>query len=71
MRVGVLLWPTISWREAAAQWQRVEALGFAHAFIYDHLSWRGITPWHDCYATLSAAAAVTEPEMLERIATRL
>jgi alkanesulfonate monooxygenase SsuD/methylene tetrahydromethanopterin reductase-like flavin-dependent oxidoreductase (luciferase family) len=57
--VGVVLWPTSPWQEAAAVWRRAESYGFAHAWLYDHLSWRGLTPWHDCYASLSAAATLT------------
>lgn len=59
MRVGVVLWPTQPWRKAAGLWRRAEAYGFAHAWLYDHLSWRGVMPWHDCFASLAAAATIT------------
>lgn len=59
MRLGVVLWPDEPWPTAREQWLRAERLGFAHAWVYDHLAFRGIRPWYDAYATLSAAAAVT------------
>lgn len=40
-------------------WRRAEEMGFAGAWVYDHLAWRGHSPWDDAYATLAAAAAVT------------
>ncbi|HEY8479070.1 MAG TPA: LLM class flavin-dependent oxidoreductase [Spirillospora sp.] len=58
-RVGTVIWPTLSWPEAGELWRRAEDLGFRHAWVYDHIAWRGSTPWYDAYATLSAAAAVT------------
>jgi alkanesulfonate monooxygenase SsuD/methylene tetrahydromethanopterin reductase-like flavin-dependent oxidoreductase (luciferase family) len=58
-RVGVAMWPMESWPQSRGLWQRAEELGFAHAWVYDHVAWRGTTPWHDAYATLAAAAAVT------------
>jgi alkanesulfonate monooxygenase SsuD/methylene tetrahydromethanopterin reductase-like flavin-dependent oxidoreductase (luciferase family) len=67
--VGVVLWPTSPWREAAAVWRRAESYGFAQAWLYDHLSWRGLTPWHDCYASLAAAAALTSRIQLGPLVT--
>ena len=58
-RIGTVLWPTRSWPEAGELWRRAEDLGFRHAWVYDHLAWRGTTPWYDAYTTLAAAAAVT------------
>jgi alkanesulfonate monooxygenase SsuD/methylene tetrahydromethanopterin reductase-like flavin-dependent oxidoreductase (luciferase family) len=58
-RVGVVMWPMESWPRSRELWRRAEELGFAHAWVYDHLAWRGTTPWHDAYSTLAAAAAVT------------
>ncbi len=42
-------------------WRRVEALGFDHAWTYDHLSWRTLRdePWFATVPTLVAAATVT------------
>jgi alkanesulfonate monooxygenase SsuD/methylene tetrahydromethanopterin reductase-like flavin-dependent oxidoreductase (luciferase family) len=60
MRIGVIMWPTQPWAKTGAQWRRVEEMGFAHAWVYDHTAWRGHTPWYDAYATLAAVAATTE-----------
>jgi alkanesulfonate monooxygenase SsuD/methylene tetrahydromethanopterin reductase-like flavin-dependent oxidoreductase (luciferase family) len=54
-----VLWPTAPWPEAAAAFRRAEELGFAHAWLYDHLVWRGLEPWYECYTRLAAAAAIT------------
>jgi alkanesulfonate monooxygenase SsuD/methylene tetrahydromethanopterin reductase-like flavin-dependent oxidoreductase (luciferase family) len=61
MRVGVIVLPEYPWRRAAAVWRRVEELGFAHAWTYDHLTWRSFRdlPWYGAVPTLTAAAAVT------------
>jgi alkanesulfonate monooxygenase SsuD/methylene tetrahydromethanopterin reductase-like flavin-dependent oxidoreductase (luciferase family) len=58
-RIGVAMWPIQSWRESRELWSRAEQLGFEHAWVYDHVAWRGHTPWYDGYSTLAAAAAVT------------
>lgn len=50
-------------------WRRAEELGFAGAWVYDHLAWRGHTPWDDAYATLAAAAAVTTSIRLGTLVT--
>lgn len=62
MRVGVVILPEHPWPRAKALWQRAEALGFDHAWTYDHLSWRSLRddPWHSAVPTLAAAAAVTD-----------
>jgi alkanesulfonate monooxygenase SsuD/methylene tetrahydromethanopterin reductase-like flavin-dependent oxidoreductase (luciferase family) len=61
LRVGVLILPDRPWREAAATWLRAEELGFAHAWTYDHLTWRNHRdlPWFGAIPTLTAAAAAT------------
>jgi len=59
MRVGVILWPIDPWAESRRQWMTAEELGFDVAWVYDHVAWRGITPWQDAYATLAAAAVET------------
>jgi alkanesulfonate monooxygenase SsuD/methylene tetrahydromethanopterin reductase-like flavin-dependent oxidoreductase (luciferase family) len=59
MRVGVVLWPIASWSQAREQWLAAEYLGFDVAWVYDHIAWRGITPWQDAYTTLAAAAVET------------
>ena len=64
--LGVVILPETRWSDAAAQWQRAEQLGFAHAWTYDHLAWRALRdePWFGAMPTLTAAAAVTERIML-------
>ncbi len=61
VRVGVLILPDQPWRVAAATWKRAEELGFAHAWTYDHLTWRAHRdrPWFGAIPTLGAAAAAT------------
>lgn len=62
LRVGVLILPEHPWRESSVRWQRAEELGFAHAWTYDHLTWRGHRdlPWFSAIPTLTAAAMATE-----------
>jgi alkanesulfonate monooxygenase SsuD/methylene tetrahydromethanopterin reductase-like flavin-dependent oxidoreductase (luciferase family) len=61
MRVGVIVLPEHPWQQARAVWQRMEQLGFAHAWTYDHLSWRMFhdKPWYGAVPQLTAAATVT------------
>jgi alkanesulfonate monooxygenase SsuD/methylene tetrahydromethanopterin reductase-like flavin-dependent oxidoreductase (luciferase family) len=68
-RVGVAMWPIESWPRSGRLWLRAEELGFAHAWVYDHVAWRGTTPWHDGYTTLAAAAAVTSRIRLGTLVT--
>src|SRR5918998_6609603 len=62
LRVGVLILPELPWSQAGSQWRRAEELGFAHAWTYDHLTWRGHRdrPWFAAIPTLTAAAAITD-----------
>lgn len=62
MRVGILLMPTDSWPETVATAQRIERLGFAGLWVYDHLSWRHYREraWHATYPWIAGLAAVTE-----------
>src|SRR4029453_15002998 len=62
LRVGVLILPEHPWRESCARWQRAEEFGFAHAWTYDHLTWRGHRdlPWFSAIPTLTAAALATD-----------
>lgn len=53
----------------ARTWQRAEELGFAGAWVYDHLAWRGHSPWDDAYASLAAAAALTSRIRLGTLVT--
>ena len=62
MRLGVVILPELPWREQASIWRRAEALGFDHAWTYDHIAWRELRdePWYGAMPILTAAAAVTE-----------
>ena len=62
MRLGVVILPELRWSRAQPLWQRAEALGFAHAWTYDHLAWRSLRDrsWFGAIPTLTAAAVVTE-----------
>lgn len=62
LRLGVVLLPEQRWPEARALWRRVEAMGFAHAWTYDHLAWRTLrdSAWFGAVPVLAAAATVTE-----------
>jgi alkanesulfonate monooxygenase SsuD/methylene tetrahydromethanopterin reductase-like flavin-dependent oxidoreductase (luciferase family) len=61
MRFGVVILPDERWAAARQRWQQAEALGFHHAWTYDHLSWRTLRdgPWFGTLPTLCAAAAAT------------
>lgn len=61
MRFGIAILPEYRWSEAAPRWRRAEALGFDHAWTYDHLVWAGLpdSPWFGALPTLTAAAMVT------------
>lgn len=54
--------PTEIGASSAASWRRIESLGFAHAWTYDHITWSGLPegPWHSAIVTLTAAACATE-----------
>jgi alkanesulfonate monooxygenase SsuD/methylene tetrahydromethanopterin reductase-like flavin-dependent oxidoreductase (luciferase family) len=57
----VLILPAESWGEQSQTWRYAEALGFDHAWTFDHLAWRSFrdAPWFGAVPTLAAAAAVT------------
>ena len=62
MRLGVVLLPEQRWlADGRRTWQEAEALGFSHAWTYDHLAWRTLRdePWFGAVPLLAAAAAVT------------
>jgi alkanesulfonate monooxygenase SsuD/methylene tetrahydromethanopterin reductase-like flavin-dependent oxidoreductase (luciferase family) len=61
LRVGVVILPDRRWSEAAPRWRRADELGFAHAWTYDHLTWRSFRdrPWFTAMPTLTAAAGLT------------
>jgi alkanesulfonate monooxygenase SsuD/methylene tetrahydromethanopterin reductase-like flavin-dependent oxidoreductase (luciferase family) len=55
----VVIWPIDDWPAMGETWRLADELGFAGGWVYDHLAWRGHTPWDDAYASLAAAAALT------------
>ncbi len=61
MRVGIVILPDDRWSVTRERWVRAEALGFAHAWTYDHLTWREMRdgPWFGAIPTLTAAALAT------------
>jgi alkanesulfonate monooxygenase SsuD/methylene tetrahydromethanopterin reductase-like flavin-dependent oxidoreductase (luciferase family) len=61
MDLGVLILPEFPWATAQAVWRRAEALGFDHAWTYDHLAWQSFrdATWFAAVPTLTAAAMVT------------
>jgi alkanesulfonate monooxygenase SsuD/methylene tetrahydromethanopterin reductase-like flavin-dependent oxidoreductase (luciferase family) len=62
MHIGVLILPEFPWSTAQDMWRRAEALGFDHAWTYDHMTWRSFRnqAWFAAIPTLTAAAMVTE-----------
>ncbi len=61
MRVGVVVLPTDPWPETRDRARRVEALGYAHLWTYDHLSWRRYRDrdWQATVPWLAALAVST------------
>lgn len=61
MRIGTLLMPTDPWPDTVARVQELEALGYHHLWVYDHLSWQRYRdrPWHATYPWLTGLAAAT------------
>ena len=62
MRLGVVVMQTKPWRELAADFRLVEALGYDAAYVYDHLTHpQAHGGWlADGFTTLAAAAGVTD-----------
>lgn len=69
MNLHVICWPIHDWPVMRQIWQRAEELGFAGGWVYDHLAWRGHSPWDDAYASLAAAATVTSKIRLGTLVT--
>jgi alkanesulfonate monooxygenase SsuD/methylene tetrahydromethanopterin reductase-like flavin-dependent oxidoreductase (luciferase family) len=61
MRIGVLMLPTDPWPQAVARARRLEELGYASLWTYDHLSWRRYRnrPWFAAIPWLTGIAAAT------------
>lgn len=62
MRIGALILPEFPWETARSIWARAEALGFDHAWTYDHITWRSFRDktWFAAIPTLTAVAAITQ-----------
>jgi alkanesulfonate monooxygenase SsuD/methylene tetrahydromethanopterin reductase-like flavin-dependent oxidoreductase (luciferase family) len=62
MRFGLTILPELPWAELRPRWEAAEAMGFDHAWTYDHLVWGGLpdSPWYGTMPTLTAAALVTD-----------
>ncbi len=60
IRIGLTLLPEVNPAQDE-RWRRVEDLGFAHAWCFDHLAWRTLAdaPWYATVPTLAAAAMHT------------
>nr|MBC8340095.1 LLM class flavin-dependent oxidoreductase [Pseudomonadota bacterium] len=71
MRIGIVILPDDRWSETRERWVRAEALGFNHAWTYDHLTWRELQnkPWFGSIPTLAAAAVVTSRMRLGTLVT--
>jgi alkanesulfonate monooxygenase SsuD/methylene tetrahydromethanopterin reductase-like flavin-dependent oxidoreductase (luciferase family) len=61
MKIGVVILPEQRWSQSRHIWRECEDLGFAHAWTYDHLTWRDLrdSPWFGAVPTLTAASLVT------------
>ena len=61
MRIGVLMIPTDPWPVARERAVQLEALGFAHLWTYDHLSWQRYRDdaWFGAIPWLTGIAAAT------------
>jgi len=62
MRIGVLMLPADPWPQTVERARHLEALGYAHLWTYDHLSWRRYRdlPWHAAMPWLTGLAGVTD-----------
>lgn len=61
MRVGLVILPDERWSTSIDRWRSADELGFDSAWIYDHISWRGLSSgsWFTPVPILAAAACVT------------
>lgn len=71
MRFGVVILPDERFEVTRPRWQRAEAMGFDHAWTYDHLTWRTLRdgPWFGAIPTLTAAALATSRIRLGTLVT--
>ncbi|KRC53352.1 MULTISPECIES: LLM class flavin-dependent oxidoreductase [unclassified Nocardioides] len=69
INLHVVLWPIHDWPTLRSHWQQAEEMGFVGGWVYDHLAWRGHTPWDEATTSLAAAAAVTDRIRLGTLVT--
>lgn len=69
INLHVVLWPIHDWPTLRSRWQQAEEMGFVGGWVYDHLAWRGHTPWDEATTSLAAAAAVTDRIRLGTLVT--
>ena len=69
--MGVVILPSMPWREAAPIWRRAEELGAHTGWTYDHLTWRELRdgPWYSALPLLSAVAGITTTMRLGTLVT--
>lgn len=62
MKIGVVQMPVDTWPETVVRAQELEAMGFEHLWLYDHLSWQRYREdtWHATMPWLAGLAANTE-----------
>lgn len=62
MRVGIVQLPVETWPDTVVRAQELEAMGFEHLWLYDHLSWQRYQDqtWHATMPWLAGIAAKTE-----------
>ena len=55
MRFGLTILPEHTWPAAEPLWREAEALGFDHAWTFDHVTWGGLpdSPWFAALPTLA------------------
>ncbi|MFD7078294.1 LLM class flavin-dependent oxidoreductase [Nocardioides sp. NPDC059952] len=69
MRIGTVMWPIEDWPAMGERWVQAEQLGFETAWVYDHLAWRGHSPWEEAFTSMAAAAALTSTIRLGTLVT--
>ncbi|GID30609.1 hypothetical protein Abr02nite_55920 [Paractinoplanes brasiliensis] len=58
--LDVVMWPDCPWAGLRAEWQRADRIGIGRGWLWDHLTLGDRPVWHEAYAVLAAAAAVTD-----------
>ncbi|MEM7325005.1 MAG: LLM class flavin-dependent oxidoreductase [Actinomycetota bacterium] len=71
MKVGIVQMPTDSWPATVTRAQELEAMGYEHLWLYDHLTWRHYRDrdWHATIPWLSGLALSTSTITLGTMVT--